>query len=197
MRASIESIFRWLSQTTFPASARIYEIDDSEESGADTMMIDLMVEQVQSEVVQLEKQKEAVKIPNPAKKRTPDYSWLISKSLARHRKYLSFQEKLTVETICTPIKRNEWANLIMTWRAKIQGATDRNQIIEALKQTVDETILSRPKKHSFGDILMNYIRHRQSLNSVGDESPRTEAMELEAVQQNNSPDRYADLARIV
>lgn len=57
MRASIESIFRWLSQTTFPASARIYEIDDSEESGADTMMIDLMVEQVQSEVVQLEKQK--------------------------------------------------------------------------------------------------------------------------------------------
>uniref|UniRef100_A0A0N5AVF7 Uncharacterized protein n=1 Tax=Syphacia muris TaxID=451379 RepID=A0A0N5AVF7_9BILA len=198
MKTSLENIFRWVSQTTFPYSVRSYEVNDSDKEGADIMMIDLMVEQVQNEVVQLETRLDTTPRECPAKKTIPDYSWLISKSSARRRKYLSFQEKLAVETICAPIKHNEWSNLIMNWRARIKAATDRNQIIDALRYSVDEIVHSRPKKHSIGDVLYSYLRHKQSINSIGDQTSRSDNMELKAVDHQGSfSDRYTDLARIV
>lgn len=76
------------------------------------------------------------------------------------------QERAKVESACCLIIASEWSALLSTWRSRLRTVTEREDILEAFSSAVQDVISSRPRTNTLTDVLLNYIRHRPSLNSV-------------------------------
>ncbi|PAV80526.1 hypothetical protein WR25_22906 [Diploscapter pachys] len=103
-------------------------------------MMDLVLSQVESVVVEFENQQEEEQQKEKEKnKTTVDYSWLVSRAPARRKKCLSIETTLT-----------------------------RNAIIDTFQTTCHEVIFSRPRPPTVARVLRKYLRSQSSANSVND-----------------------------
>ncbi|KHJ90929.1 hypothetical protein OESDEN_09213 [Oesophagostomum dentatum] len=130
-----------------------------------------MLSEIESTVVTFETEREQRKSQECLQKRVPDYSWLISESSQKPKKYLTISERARLERACERIRPNEWSRLINLWKARSKTVSSREHIFDAFISSVHEVILSRPRHPKIGDVVRKYMRSASSVNAVSD-SPR-------------------------
>ncbi|EYC14892.1 hypothetical protein Y032_0039g69 [Ancylostoma ceylanicum] len=166
-------MLKWLTDMT---SARVVaeKIDDGRDEimdNDDTMMIDLILSEIEATVAAYETEKEQRKSQECLQKRIPDYSWLISENSQKPKKYLTMSERSRLERACERLRPNEWSKLINLWKARSKSASSREHIFDCFVSSVHEVILSRPRPPTVGDVVRKYMRSASSVNAVSD-SPR-------------------------
>ncbi|KHN85905.1 hypothetical protein Tcan_14823 [Toxocara canis] len=173
-------MLQWISEVASPRNTRAIEKRPLPDDG-DRMMIDLIIAEVESAVSRFETEQEIRRSERCLREHVADYSWLATNSSARRRKYLSMSERSKIESACCLIIASEWSALLSTWRSRMRMVSEREHILEAFSSAVHEVIASRPRSNTLTDVLLNYIRHRPSLNSVGNDTPRSDTAELTAI----------------
>ncbi|TMS39161.1 hypothetical protein L596_005731 [Steinernema carpocapsae] len=160
-------MFSWLrSPRSQPEPESRYRVGTC----SDRLMTDLVLAEIESETLKFETEQEMQRSEQNLREISADYSWLISDSRARRRKYLSMQERLRVENLCFQIGSDEWNEVMNNWRARTKTPSKREQIIEAFSAAVNDVVNSRPRPASVADMLMDYIMQRPSRNQVNDQN---------------------------
>ncbi|KAK0399787.1 hypothetical protein QR680_003212 [Steinernema hermaphroditum] len=136
----------------------------------DRLMTDLVMAEIEQETFKFESEQEMQRSQRSLQENAADYSWLISDTGLKRRKYLSMQERLRIENLCFQIDSEEWNDLMNNWRARVKTPCRREQIIESFSAAVNDIVSSRPRPASVADMLMDYIMQRPSRNQVTDKN---------------------------
>ncbi|CAJ0584335.1 unnamed protein product, partial [Mesorhabditis spiculigera] len=162
-------MIKWISEM---ASPRQDSVDDPRKKLGDTddsLMIDLVVSEVEHQVTEFETSEERRK--SQASTGRPDYSWLVTDPNLRPKKWLTTDERSKLEEACERMKADEWSRLMTMWKGRTKDVESRQQIFDIFMGCVQEILASRPRQQSVGDALRRYLRSESSMNSVED-SPR-------------------------
>ncbi|CAJ0929231.1 unnamed protein product, partial [Mesorhabditis belari] len=162
-------MLKWISDI---ASPRQDSVEDQRKKLGDTddsLMIDLVVSEVEHQVTQFETNEERRK--SHVSTGRPDYSWLVTDPNMRPKKWLTPEERSKLEEACERMKPDEWSTLMTTWKGRTKDIESRQQIFDIFLSCVQEVLAARPRQQSIGDVLRRYLRSESSMNSV-DDSPR-------------------------
>uniref|UniRef100_A0A0K0DD10 Sin3a_C domain-containing protein n=1 Tax=Angiostrongylus cantonensis TaxID=6313 RepID=A0A0K0DD10_ANGCA len=95
------------------------DVDYDKISGNDdTMMIDLILYDVEAIVFAFETERELHKSRECLRNRVPDYSWLVTDTSQKPKKYLTLSERSRLQRACERIRPEEWSKLINLWKAR-------------------------------------------------------------------------------